>query len=197
MVSSCNIWQLEGGITSSERLLLNKALFKGWLVMTSTSMCVLRGELWLTISILPNRHLAHDLVNLSTHNCLFLFVVCKFVLVFDDVSVALRILNVQENCTWPFWLTSKSCSSRISSFRSRQQIVSLFTRWKFRDWRAIIEASSLYSWSQPRWIISCNTSLSRWWETQKILFSSSYKVAAPNRWRILREDPTRVYWSFY
>ena len=56
MVSSCNIWQLEGGITSSERLLLNKALFKGWLVMTSTSMCVLRRELWLTISILPNRH---------------------------------------------------------------------------------------------------------------------------------------------
>lgn len=56
----------------------------------------------MTISILPNRHLSHDLVNLSTHNCLFLFVVCKFVLVFDHVGVALCILIVQENSTWSF-----------------------------------------------------------------------------------------------
>ena len=117
MVSSCNIGQFEGGITSSERLLLDKALFKGWLVMTSTSMCMLRGKLWLTISILPNRHLPHELVNLSTHNCLFLFVVCKFVLVFDHVGVALCILIVQEDSTWSFWLTSKASSSRIASFR--------------------------------------------------------------------------------
>jgi hypothetical protein len=28
MVNSCDMWQFEGGITSGERLLLNKALFK-------------------------------------------------------------------------------------------------------------------------------------------------------------------------
>lgn len=45
MGSSSNIRQLEGGITSSERLLLDKTLFKGGLVMASTSMLVLRREL--------------------------------------------------------------------------------------------------------------------------------------------------------
>ncbi len=116
-VNSSDIGQFEGCITSSERLLLDKALFKAWLVMTSTSMCMLGGQLWMTISILPNRHLSHDLVNFSTHNCLFLFVVCKFVLVFDHVSVALCIFIVQEDSTWSFWLTSKASSSWIASFR--------------------------------------------------------------------------------
>ena len=70
--------------------------------MTSTSMCMLRRQLRMTISILPNRHLSHDLVNLSSYNCFFLFVVCKFVLVFDHVCVTLRILIVQEDCTRSF-----------------------------------------------------------------------------------------------
>ena len=165
MAPSSDIRQFEGGITSSERLFLDEALFKGGLMMTSTSMCMSGGKLWMTISILPDRHLAHNLVNLSSHNCLLLFVICKLVLIFDHVSVTLGIFIMQEDCTRAFRLAPETCSSRISSFCRSEQIVWLLTLREFWDWLCLIVSLCLYCLGQPGWIISCYTCLSWWRKT--------------------------------
>ncbi len=78
-------------------------------------MSMLRGQLRLAISIMPRGHLTHNVADFSAHHCLLLLIVCKLILVFDHVSVALRILIVQENRTRSLRLTSKTRGRRITS----------------------------------------------------------------------------------